>query len=88
MAILFIFLLGVGNFTLHKAVLESGHPWLVHLPWVAHPWGRRMIMIAEFFVLLGALLLVANGDSGWGWAYLVYTACNALSAWFILSGRI
>jgi hypothetical protein len=39
-------------------------------------------------VLLAALLLAANGWAGLAWAYLAYSALNALSAWLILTNRI
>jgi len=88
MAILFIFLLGVGNFAMHKAVLESHHPLLGQLPWFVHLLGGRIGLVSEFLVLLAALLLVANDHSGWGIAYLAYSLFNALAAWLIITRRL
>lgn len=88
MAILVTFLLGIGNFAMHKAVLESGHPLLGHAPWFLHLLGGRISLATEFLVLLAALLLVANGQPGWGWAYLFYSGVNATAAWLILSRRL
>lgn len=88
MAIIVIFLLGIGNFALHKAVLESGHPLLGRMPWFVHMLGGRITMLTEFLVLLAALLLAANGWPGLAWAYAIYSALNAVSAWLILSDRI
>ena len=88
MAILVTFLLGIGNFAMHKAVLESGHPLLGHSPWFLHLLGGRISLATEFLVLLAALLLVANGQPGWGWAYLGYSGVNATAAWLILSRRL
>jgi hypothetical protein len=88
MGILLTFLLGIGNFTLHKAVMESGHPLLGRLPWFYHALGGRFSMAVEFLMLLAALLFVAQG---FGWAavaYLVYTMLNGFSAWLILTGRV
>jgi len=85
-ALLVMFLLGVANFAMHKAVLESAHPVLSRMPILVL--GGRASLVVEFFVLLGALLLVGNGYTGWGWAYLCYTAFNALAAWLILTRRI
>jgi hypothetical protein len=85
-ALLLTFLLGVGNFALHKAVLESRHPLLSQMPSLVL--GGRASLLAEFIVLLGALLLVGNGYAGWGLAYLGYTAFNGIAAWLILSRRI
>jgi hypothetical protein len=88
MAIVLIFLLGVGNFAMHKAVLESGHPLLGHVPWFMHLLGGRAGLITEFLLLLAALLLVAEGYSAWGWAYFGYSALNGVAAWLILTRRV
>lgn len=83
-----IFLLGIANFALHKAVLESGHPLLGKMPWFVHMLGRRLTLLTEFAVLLSAMLLAANGWPALAWAYAAYSAMNAVAAWIILSGRI
>jgi hypothetical protein len=88
MAILAIFLLGIGNFAMHKAVLESGHPLIGKVPWFVHMIGGRATLIVEFLVLLAALLLAANGWPGLAWGYLAYTGLNAVAAWLIISRRI
>jgi hypothetical protein len=82
-AILFTFLLGIGNFALHKAVLESRHRVVAEMPWLGKP-----SLALEFALLLVTLLLVANGRPAWGWAYLGYSAFNGLAAWLILSRRV
>ena len=88
MGILLTFLLGIGNFTLHKAVMESGHPLLGKLPWFYHALGGRFSLGVEFLMLLAALLLVAEGFAGAAVAYLVYSLLNSVSAWLILTGRV
>ncbi len=88
MMILMIFVLGIGNFALHKAVLESSHPLLGQVPSFVHMLGGRMSMVTEFLVLLAALLLVANGWPAIGWAYLAYSALNSVAAWLILTNRV
>lgn len=88
MAILLTFLLGVGNFTMHKAVLESGHPLLGRMPWFVHMLGGRASLAFEFLLLLAALLMVANGGEGMVIAYLAYTFLNMLATWLILTGRV
>lgn len=87
MAILITFLLGIGNFAMHKAVLESGHPMFAD-SWLARGAGGKASLILEFMLLLAAMLMVANGQPGWGWAYLGYSAFNAVAAWLVLSRRI
>ena len=88
MLLVLIFLLGTTNFAMHKAVIESGHPLLGSAPWFIHLLGGRVSLVAEFLMLLAAMLLVAQGSPVWGWAYLGYTGVNALAAWLILSRRI
>ncbi|MEM9500257.1 MAG: hypothetical protein AAF941_00295 [Pseudomonadota bacterium] len=87
-AVVIIALLGIGNFALHRAVLESGHPLMGQIPGYVQVLGGRLSLVAEFLVLLAALLLAANGWPMLAWAYLAYTALNALAAWLILSGRV
>ena len=89
MALLLLFLLGVGNFALHKAVLESRHPLLGQAPWFVHMLGGRVSLTSEFLILLAAMFLVANDYSPWwGIGYLVYTLANGFSAWLILTRRV
>lgn len=87
MGLVIIFILGVANFALHKAVLESRHPILVQAPWMRIGGGRFGLGL-EFIMLLGALLLVYEGSTAWAWGYAAYSVLQALSAWLILSGRI
>jgi hypothetical protein len=88
MAIAIIFLLGVGNFAMHRAVLASGHPLLGQMPWYIHLLGGRISLAAEFLLLLGALLLAHYASPLWAWGYFGYTLLNALGAWLILSRRV
>lgn len=88
MGLIVIFLLGIGNFAVHKAVLESRHPLLGRVPFFFHLLGGRFSLLIEFAMLLGAMLMVAQGSLGWALFYGCYTAVNVLSAWLITSGRI
>lgn len=88
MVLLFVFLLGIANFALHKAVLESGHPLLGQVPWFFHLLSGRFSLMVEFVMLLGAMLMVGQGSTGWAWFYVAYSGVNALSAWLVLSGRV
>ncbi len=88
LAVAVILILGVGNFALHRAVLESRHPMIGQMPGFVQTLGGRLSLVAEFLVLLAALLLAANGWPGLAWAYLAYTVLNGIAAWFILTGRI
>lgn len=88
MALAVIFLLGVGNFAMHSAVLGSGHPMLGRSPWFIHLLGGRVTLMTEFLLLLAAMLLAAAGWQWVVWAYLGYSALNAFAAWLILDRRV
>ena len=88
LAVIVIFLLGIGNFALHSAVLDSGHRLIGQMPGFIRSLGGRLTLVAEFLVLLAAMLLSANGWEGIAWAYVVYSLLNGLSAWLILTNRI
>jgi len=88
MAMAVIFLLGIANFALHGAVLGSGHPLLAQSRWYVHLLGGRVPLATEFLMLFAALLLAALGWSWLVWAYLAYSALNALGAWLILTHRV
>lgn len=88
MALVFVFLLGIANFAMHRAVLESGHPILAQIAWLFRSLNGRLSLIAEFMLLLGTMLLVASGTEGWALGYGAYTVMNAFSAWLILTGRV
>lgn len=88
MAVWLIFFMGIGNFAMHKAVLESRHPMVSRMPLFTHALGRRIALGFEFTVLLAAMLLAGNGYPALVWGYLLYTGVNALAAWLILTNRI
>ncbi|MEM7780479.1 MAG: hypothetical protein AAF697_08835 [Pseudomonadota bacterium] len=87
-SIAIIFVLGIANFALHSAVLRNGHKMLEQMPRLIRKLGGRLTLVAEFAVLLAAMLLAANGWTSLVWIYLGYSALNAVSAWLILTGRI
>lgn len=88
MALIVLFLLGVGNFAMHRAVVNSGHPMLVRAPWVAHRLGGYLSLGMEYLMLLACMLMTARGTQGWVWGYGLYTMANGVAAWLILSRRI
>jgi len=89
MPLILVFLLGIANFAMHKAVLESGHPLLVHLPGLFRSTGGWFGFGFEFLLLTGTMLMVADAEAfGWTWGYAAYSALNGVSAWLILSRRL
>lgn len=88
MALVLVFLMGIANFAMHCAVLNSGHPILAQIGWLYRPLGGRFSLMVEFALLLGTMLLVVSGGAWWAWGYGLYTGMNALSAWLILTGKV
>ena len=62
MGIIIVFVFGVANFALHKAVLHSGHPMLAYLPALFRSTGGRFSYVFEYLMLTGSMLLVAQGS--------------------------
>lgn len=88
MPVIAIFLMGIGNFAMHKAVLESGHHLLGKYALSRGGGAARFTLAVEFAVLLGVMLASANGWPAVASGYFCYTLANGLSAWLILSGRV
>ncbi|WP_390584671.1 hypothetical protein [Erythrobacter sp. MTPC3] len=86
--VLALFVLGIGNFALHKAVLESDHPMMSQFAPLTRFMGGKLTLVVEFGILVAAMIMVANGWPGLLWGYVIYTALNAVSAWLMLSGRV
>jgi len=88
MAIIITFLLGIGNFAWHSAVLGSGHMMVSDMP----PEHRQMIrwssMSLEFILLCAALYGVNAGYGVWMWVYMAYSAINGGAAWLIIKNRM
>jgi hypothetical protein len=90
LSLIIIFLLGIANFALNRAVLGSGHPLIAQMPNLNHVLGGsgRLTLFVEFLILVIAMLLAANGWPGFAWGYAGYSSLNAIAAWLMMSGRI
>lgn len=88
MVLALLFALGVANFAIHKAVLESGHPLVDAMPHAFRRGGGRMSLFFEFMVLLAAMLMATNGWQGAVVIYLIYSLLNIVTGWMLLNGRI
>ena len=88
MALILLFLLGVANFAIHRAVVDSGHPLLAQMPWASGRLGRAFGLLTEYAMLLACMVMTERGAGGWVWGYGLYTGANALAIWLILSRRI
>lgn len=86
MALAVLFFFGIGNFAMHKAVLENRTALLARMPRFAQFLSDgRIGLSVEFIILLGSMLMVSQGALGWAWGYGIYTVANAAAAWLILS---
>lgn len=83
-----IFLLGIVNFAINRAVFDSAHPLFARLPQISQTLGRRAALVSEFGVLLVALMLSARGWPVFAFIYAIYTLANAAAAWLILTRRV
>lgn len=83
------FLLGIANFAMHKAVIESGHPFVNDSKlYFGRHFGKHGSYILEFVILVGALVFATVGS----WIALIvygfYTSLNIMATWLLLSGRV
>ena len=88
MAILITFLLGICNFALHHAIMDSGHTLLGKMPWFYHALGGRFTMIVEFMLLFAALMFAADDVVSGPIAYVIYSVLNSFSAYLILTNKV
>jgi hypothetical protein len=88
MLLIVCFVMGVGNFAMHKAVSESGHPFVeetkLYFSPNFSPYGSYAIELA---LLIGALWFAHDGSLAVALTYGVYTGINAVATWLLLSGR-
>ena len=88
MLLIFCFFMGIGNFAMHKAVSESGHPFVEetkrYFSPQFSPYGSYAIELA---LLMGALWFANEGSLAVSLTYGVYTGINAVATWMLLSGR-
>ncbi|QKG70882.1 hypothetical protein [Erythrobacter mangrovi] len=88
MLLALLFICGVLNFALGKAMLESGNPILDSLPPALRRGGGRVSLMLEFLILLAAMFLAASGWKAAAWLYGAYTAVNGTFCWLLIKGRI
>lgn len=86
MALLMIFMFGIGNFAMHRMAQESGHPVLRRM--LQGRWAREIWLGAEFLLLLTALLLAAGSLPEVAFLYALYSAFNMVGGWLLISDRM
>ena len=88
MALIITFLLGMGNFACHRAVIASGHRMLTELPPRTLLVARSASLALEFVLLCGALYAASVGAVHWVWLYAGYSLINLGAAWSVVTGRL
>lgn len=84
MAIIALFLLGVGNFAILRAFLASHHAALAYIPDVLKAHDGRGALILEFVLLVGAMVLTTKGYLAAGIAYGAYAMLNGLALMWVV----
>ena len=88
MYIFVIFLCGVANFAMHKAMLESNHPVIAEARGsfrkILGPYGSDML---EFFMLVSAMIFANMGMLSVVIFYFVYTLANCAAAWVLFFNK-
>lgn len=83
------FFLGIANFALHKAVVESRHPFVEDTKlYFGQHIGKYGSYVLEFVILAAAMLFADTGSNLVAIFYALYAAMNGLAAWLLLSGRV
>jgi len=86
--LIFCFFMGIAHFAMHKAVAESGHPFVEDTKryFGKHfsPYGSYAIELA---LLIGAMLFAQQGAVLFALVYTAYTCMNAVATWLLLSGK-
>lgn len=88
MLLVFCFLMGIANFAMHKAVAESGHPFVEDTQryFGKHfsPYGSYGI---ELVLLIAAMWFANEGSLLISLFYWAYTGMNGIATWLLLSGK-
>ncbi|QTD55472.1 hypothetical protein [Parasphingorhabdus cellanae] len=88
MYVFIIFVCGVGNFAMHKAMMESNHPMITEargsFSKFLGPYGSYIL---EFFMLAAALIFANMGMLSAVFFYGIYTLANGAGAYVLFSNK-
>ena len=88
MALIITFLLGMGNFACHQAVITSEHRMLAEIPPQTLRIARATSLAFEFALLCGAFYAAKVGALQWIWLFGGYFLINLAAAWSIVTRRV
>lgn len=83
-----LFVLGMANFAMHQAIVESRAAQVPGLAFLTSCAARLMALLVELALLIAAMGLASAGWTGSVVVYAIYTCLNGLAAWLIATGRI
>ncbi len=87
MGLIICFILGVINFASHKAVMESGHPFVEDTKlYFGRHFGKYGGYAIEFCILLGGLIY--SSSFGFIILYIAYSALNIATAWMLINRKL
>ena len=82
------FILGIANFSMHKAVAESGHPFVEETKrYFSRYFGPYGSYASELALLIGAMWLANAQSLAVSLLYAAYTAINGVATWLLLSNK-
>jgi hypothetical protein len=88
MYVFIIFICGIGNFAMHKAMMESDHPMITEargsFSKLLGPYGSYIL---EFFMLTAALIFANLGMLSAVIFYGIYTLANGAGAYVLFSNK-
>lgn len=89
MSLIILFICGIANFAMHRAMMESDAPLMVEartgFQRIMGPYGSYII---EFAMLLLAMILANMGMTWAVTAYVFYAGANIVGAYFLLNGKM
>lgn len=87
MGLIFCFIFGITNFASHKAVMESGHPFVEDSKlYFGQHFGKYSGYILEFIILLGALIY--SQSLTFLTIYACYSGLNITTAYLLINRKI
>lgn len=87
MGLIFTFIFGIINFACHKAVMESGHPFVEDTKlYFGQHFGKYSGYILEFIILLAALTY--NNSVIFNIIYALYSGLNIMTAYLLINRKI
>jgi hypothetical protein len=89
MSLIICFFLGIANFAMHRAVMESRHPFVEDSKLYFGKYiGRNGSYFLEFGILACAMIFAGMGSILTAGVYTVYSLLNGVAVWLLLSGKV